>query len=196
MAWGEQWGRGRCINCGFLGKRDCVSSISVCYEATAADRLAGQLTEYRMEPTQHGGMTNRALLRTYPWCFLGKAHILDELNSIGAKDHQTDKVQQIIQKDRQCGSWYPWTEFRTPKEHFEEFKMLELEQRREEFEKHMEENRKEFEFKLQKRNEQERKRTDKVMIGLAIAATILALAEVFAALAALTPDSMLFQWFG
>jgi hypothetical protein len=137
-----------------------------------------------MEPTQHGIMTNRALLRTYPWCFRGKAHILDELNSIGANDQQTDKVKQIIQKDRKCEFWYPWTEFRTPKEHFEEFKMMQLEKER-----------RDFELRLQQMNEQQRKRTDKIMIGLAIAGALFAIAEIFAALAALTPDSILFQWF-
>jgi hypothetical protein len=59
----------------------------------------------------------------------------------------------------------------------------------------LEKERRDFERRLQQMNEQQRKRTDKIMIGLAIAGGLLAIAKIFAALAALTPDSILFQWF-
>jgi hypothetical protein len=59
----------------------------------------------------------------------------------------------------------------------------------------LEKERRDFELRLQQMNEQQRKRTDKIMIGLAIAGGLLAIAKIFAALAALTPDSILFQWF-
>ena len=144
----EQFGKGKCINCGFLGKRDCISSVSICYEATSVDRLEGQLTEYRMEPTQSGGMTNRALLRTLPWCFIGKAGFLVELEVEGARDIQPDKVRDIIRKDRKCEFWYPWTEGKPPKEHLEKLEMMQLEQNRREFEQRMEKERKEFDLKL------------------------------------------------
>jgi uncharacterized membrane protein len=73
--------------------------------------------------------------------------------------------------------------------------MLAMEERREKFEKQMEQDGKDFELRLEEINKLERKLTDMVMISLAVAGIIFALAEIFAALAALTPDSILFQWF-
>ena len=72
--------------------------------------------------------------------------------------------------------------------------MLELERRREEFEQKMENDRKAFEMKLDKINKQERKRTNTIMIFLAIAALIFAAMEVYAALASINSNSWLFDW--
>ncbi len=59
----------------------------------------------------------------------------------------------------------------------------------------LEQQRKEFELKLHELSEKQRKRTDKIMIGLTIAALIFAAAEVYAALASINPDHWLFGWF-
>ncbi len=72
--------------------------------------------------------------------------------------------------------------------------MLELEQRRQEFEQRLERERTEFESKLDERNREERKRTDKIMIGLTVAAIVFAAMEVYAAMATINPDSWLFKW--
>ena len=183
MAWEEQWGTGRCINCGFLGKRDKISSVSECYSATAVDRLTGILNEAKGDIVTPFGMgVQRAIISTYPWCFIGKADFLTELETTGAKVHQADKVQEILKRDRGCESWYKWTEFVSPKEHFEEFKMLQLEQKRQEFEQRIEADRRKFELELQRLNEQSRKRTDNIMAWLTIAAVIFALCQLFVAI--------------
>lgn len=142
----EQWGKGSCINCGFLGKRDQRATYSMCYEASATERLGGWLTQ------QVGGIATR------PWCFVDKVRFYEELQAMGAQEHQVDKVQELLKKARACPSWYPWREFLSPKEHFE--------------------------VKLQERNERERKRTNWVMIGLTIALLIFSIVQVFAILRA------------
>ncbi len=67
--------------------------------------------------------------------------------------------------------------------------MLELEQRREDFEQRMEKERKEFELKLDEANRQERKRTDRIMFWLTIALIVFAVAQVVAAILGITTDS-------
>ena len=58
----------------------------------------------------------------------------------------------------------------------------------------LENERREFELKLEEINRQERKRTNRIMIWLTIAAIIFAAMQVYAALAAINPNSWLFNW--
>ena len=73
--------------------------------------------------------------------------------------------------------------------------MFELERRREEFEHRMEKDRKDFELRLDEINRGERKRTDRVMKWIAIAAIIFAIAEVLAAILGVTSDSWILRLF-
>ena len=86
-----------------------------------------------------------------------------------------------LKKDRNCKSWYKWKEFRPPKELYEEFKMMQLEQDRKDFELKIENDRRKFECDMQEMNERSKRRTDNIMIGLAVAGVIFALAQVFVA---------------
>ena len=58
----------------------------------------------------------------------------------------------------------------------------------------LEDERKEFELKLEELNRQERKRTNYTMIGLAVAAVIFVALQVYAALASINPEHWLFNW--
>lgn len=138
----ELYGTRRCVNCGFLGKRS-PQFDEVCFHASGKDRISGIFNRHH---TLAGGETN--LTDTIPWCFVGKGDFLKELGDIKATVIQADKVREIIEKDRKCPSWYPWREFASPKEHFEESMMLAMEDRREKFELQMEKDKKEFELKL------------------------------------------------
>ena len=187
--WNEElYGTGRCINCGFLGKRS-PQFDEVCFHASGKDRLSGIFSRHH---TLMGGETS--LTDTIPWCFVGKGDFLKELGGIQATVF-TDKVREVIERDRKCPSWYPWREFASPKEHFEESMVLAMEQRREEFEQKMENDRKAFELKLDEGNREERKRTNRVMKWLAFAAIIFALAEVAAGLMGITDDSWILSLF-
>jgi hypothetical protein len=174
---------GRCISCGFLGKFDRYSGI--CHEAIPLDRYRGDFG------CQGSGIS------TIPWCYRNKVEFKWDVNNLpnrAAFEKICDKLKEDIKQDRKCPAWYPWTEGCSPKEHFEEFKMLELEQRRQEFEQRMEKERKEFELILDNRNREERKRTDRVMIWLTIALIIFAAMQVYAALATINPNNWLFDW--
>ena len=73
--------------------------------------------------------------------------------------------------------------------------MLAMEERRKKFEQKMESDRKAFELKLDESNKEERKRTDRVMKWIAVAAIIFALAEVAAGLMGITDDSWVLSLF-
>jgi hypothetical protein len=167
----EKYGEGKCINCGFLGKRESRFTISLCYEASAVDRLSGNFTEY-------GG------LRTHVCCFLGKRMFFSDLEKLGLTDQTYSKIQEFITDDRKCEYWYQWTEFVSPKEHYEEYKMMKLEQ-----------DRNRFELRMQRWNDRRQKKTDCIVIWLTAGGIIFALAQVFVALASLTSDSIIFKWF-
>ena len=117
MEYFDKFGEGRCINCGFLGKKDRRPEASICYEASAVDRISGKFIE------------TSAGLTTVPWCFLSKVYFHIELNEISAQASDFDKVEELIKKERNCPYWYKYTEFVSPKEHYDEFKMMKLEQR-------------------------------------------------------------------
>ncbi len=185
----ETYGTGRCVNCGFLGKRS-PRFDEKCFHASEKDRISGRLNQHTTLEGNVGTFT------TIPWCYVGKADFQTELGGIAATAFQPDKMREIIEEDRKCPSWYPWREFATPKEHFEESMMLAMEKRREEFEQHMEQERRDWEFKLEQLSKEERKRTNKTMKFLAIGAIIFAAAEVYATIASINPDHWLFRWLG
>ncbi len=83
----------------------------------------------------------------------------------------------------ECHKWFPYTPGLSPEKHLQEFRMQQLEQ-----------DRKKFELKLEEINRQERRRTNRIMIGLAIAAIIFAAMQVYAALASINPEHWLFNW--
>jgi len=167
--------KGRCISCGYLCKRIDLLTDTV-YEASVEDRSYGNLLSHPESPR-----------KTRIWCFVCKEPLYEEfkrLTELYAKTHDNAEISwEIITRDIGCSEWYAYQPFRSPKEHFEEFKMLDLERRREE-----------FELKLEEINRQERKRTNRVMILLAIAAVVFAAMQVYAALASINPEHWLFNW--
>ena len=177
----EVFGTRRCVNCGYLGKRDNISSVSICYEATAIDRQTGMLTKTMGMPTGAPAIGGRHDIPTRPWCYVGKAHFQEELEAMGAKEHEADKVREVIEKDRNCISWYPWREFSTPKEHFEESMMLAMEERREKFDLKL------FELsqKIQNDSKEIVKKSDRFNRRITIFIIILAVLEVVGTLLAL-----------
>ena len=183
----EEYGHDKCINCGYLGKKDTLGLGQECYIANAEERTTGTLS--------HHTIITRMRLDTVPWCFVGKADLNDEVEQLDSQIDRTTRTLSIITKDRHCPSWYVWREFSSPKEQWEESMMLAMEKRREDFEQRVEKERKEFELKLDEANRQERKRTNIIIICLAVAAIIFAALQFYAALASINPDHWLFRWF-
>jgi hypothetical protein len=173
---------GRCVNCGFLGKRrTVVDAESIVYAATTFDRQNGTFN-------RESGWPDSRDMPTQPACFANVANLqkefVDALAITGlqgnAIEHECSLV--LIEKPRECKSWYPWTEYRSPKEHFEEYKTQQLEQ-----------SRRDFETRLFESNQKLTKDYNMVMLRLTVAAIIFAIAQIVAALLALTPDSWIFN---
>ena len=166
---------GRCISCGYLCKRIDLLTATV-FEASAEDRSYFNLVSHPESPRS-----------TRIWCFVYKETLYEEFEKLTELYGRTrDNAQisgEIITRDINCPKWISYKPFMSPKEHLEEFKMLELEQRRED-----------FELKLEEINRQERKRTNGIMIGLTIALIIFAAMQVYAALASINPEHWLFNW--
>lgn len=117
---------GRYVNCGFLCKRRTViDAESIVYEATDYDREKG--TFYR-----HSGWPNQRDMPTQPACFRNAANLQKELIDANAaagqwgRDAENEHTLAIIEKPRECESWYLWTKYSSPKEHLEEMKIEQL----------------------------------------------------------------------
>lgn len=86
----------------------------------------------------------------------------DRVDSTTPERNKAAKV--VFNKLRpDCHKWFPYTPGLSPGEHLQEFRMQQLEQ-----------DRRKFELNLEELNRQERKRTNCIMIWLAIAAMIFA----------------------
>lgn len=123
-------GKGACFNCGFLSLRDTANShLSEYLELTQETRENGNLfrrnTGYR------------------PWCFRNVAILreteveADKLPLETQFEPETRSLRAlqkaataVIKRDRRCKLWFPYTPGIGPREHFEEFKTLELEEDR------------------------------------------------------------------
>ncbi len=176
---------GRCINCGFLGKRRMDRAVAGCYEALPVDRETG-----KFQPIQGHGL--------YPCCFRNKTEYTWDVSQ---GQHPVDCLVQMSE-DRKCQYWYPYTEHRTPEQHFEEFQMLQLEDNRRQFEQQMEKDRREFDLKLfemsqkiQSDSKEIVTKSDRFNRRITIFIIILAILEVAGTLLALFfPDG--FWWLG
>ena len=146
--------------------------------ATTPDRHTGRFSEHYAALG-----AQRFAINTTPWCFLNSLGFIEDRKELGTNIGDDAKVLEIIKKQRNCSSWYQWKEFIGPEEHYKEFKMQQLEQ-----------DRRKFELKLEEINRQERKRTNRIMVWLAIAAVIFAAMEVYVALALINPEHWLFNW--
>lgn len=176
--------QGKCDSCGFLSKR-LYSDIAQpeCREASLYDR------DFGMPPYLQNTTT-----KIIPWCFVGEVGLHSEVEDLCATsgNPQNACLVAVIISDRHCPMWFPWTEFLSPKEHFEKYQMTQLEQRQKEFQQTIEQERKDFDLKLfemdqriQSDNNETAKRADKfnrrmtwffiILAILSAAGTILAL---------------------
>lgn len=168
--WEEQeYGQGKCINCGYLGKSDNTLGQE-CHTAKADERTIGNLA--------HHIVPGIVSLDTVPRCFITKANLKNEVEQLGSQSKGVSPTLVIIEKDRNCPSWYPWTEYFSPKEHFEEFKMQQLEDNRRAFEERLDNSNKEFLAGLEHERREWEKDAGKWPKRLIWAAILLAVAEV------------------
>ena len=185
--------RGRCVSCGFLAKRvmPTGSSTPMFYEF---DEVGRQLGKGFIEEPWHSPETK---IVTVPACIRGAANLLGECGAEHASGADLDdSTKRVINRDRNCPKWYPYTPGLDPVRHLEEFRRLEIEQRREEFEERMENERQAFEERLAQRAEESEGRRHTLVLWIAAAAVILALAEVGAAILGAGPGSLIGKLIG
>lgn len=141
----ESEDKGRCVNCGFLGKR-----------VTPGQRA---ITPSYYEIDQHGRNTGRVWAQlqdlltgevaTEPICFKQVVSITEEINTaLGSATDGFEATWKTFLTDRHCSSWYPYTPGFGPKEHADKLQMEQLEERRMNFELAIEKQRQDFEMKL------------------------------------------------
>ncbi|MFC2025409.1 hypothetical protein ACFLTG_03255 [Chloroflexota bacterium] len=152
--------KGRCISCGYLCKRVDLLTATV-FEASAEDRSYFNFVSHPESPRS-----------TRIWCFVCKEPLYKEferLTELYGKTRDNAEISwEIITRDINCTKWVPYQAFRSPKEHFEDFK--------------------------EELNRKERKRTNFIMIGLTIALIVFAVLQLYAVLASINPESWLFEW--
>lgn len=103
------------------------------------------------------------------WCFVNEVPLNTEFRRLqeqygNSKDH-THISWEVVTKNINCPKWIMYQQFMSPKEHFNEFK-----------------------------ERKERRRTNRRMTWLMIAAIIVAAITAFAAWASIYPDHWLFNW--
>jgi hypothetical protein len=186
--------RGICITCGFLCKRDVLNDhTSRYYEMTEEDRLLG-----RFFPLSEV---------LYPWCFQHVPIHREIQDSSGVpgrasteerikwKTELTTAADEVLNRDRECEWWMPYMPGVSPAEHFSEYRQRQLDNERRDWELRQEQDRREWERAQSEESAKRQAATERVGLILAAAAVLLALAQVFAAMLALTPDSLGTIWF-
>jgi hypothetical protein len=175
---------GRCQTCGFLSKHAVPGFKSLptptFYEIEMVERYFGLV--FKHVPDLSVGE-----VPTEPACFVSAIpRFYDAMSPyLERGDPLEDAAKHAFLEDRHCKEWFPYTQGRSPKEHLEELKMLQLEQRRQEFEERMEKDRRDFESKLDELNREERRRTDNVMKWLAFAGIVFSVVQAMVALFAI-----------
>lgn len=195
---------GRCIGCGFLAKHATPGSGDTThFEAELDERVKGNLFRHMVRRTDGHFVT-------VPLCFRNVHPIGVEIRDL-ARDQSglspPEAAIQVIMKDRGCTKWYQYQPGRIPKEHLDELKLLEMEQRREDFERRLEEDRQAaaqeieedrrgFEETLSRQAEEAEDRRHNLVRWITVAAVFLAFAQVLAAILGAGPASLIGRWLG
>jgi hypothetical protein len=85
-----------------------------------------------------------------------------------------------ITNNLHCDRWFPYFGARTPMQHLEDYRMMQLEQRRREFEQKMEETRRDFELEMDGRQDARDTRVNRLVLALAGVGVLLTIVQVVA----------------
>jgi hypothetical protein len=163
-----EFGVGSCINCGFLSWSRGLAIREA--QEVPMDRRVGQW---------------RVVGNVY--CFLRVFDLPAEIEQLNEED--LERLHKVVKKSRGCRSWYPWAQGFGPSWHYQERQASLLEDRRREFERGLEAERREFDESLNTINQtflagldQQRRKWEKQSSKwpnrLVVAAVVLACAEV------------------
>ncbi len=128
----SQWGRGRCVNCGFLAKMavdtEHVEQFWDVERATLSNRVRGDLFS-----------SKAGALRSWPECYMHAANLAKEADAAIPSDEvlkvgglsggvgtyqryaaAESAIQGVIQRDRHCPRWIRWSMHQSPKWHLDQ----------------------------------------------------------------------------
>lgn len=204
MATDESDQRGKCVNCGFLVMH---------HDPFKAGPHFTELENVRRERgnffhIHHGPSDNRS---ADPICLRAVMSFQEEMDetawdcrhrpppSPGEESQSWKEALRVINKDRQCPKWSKYQQGLPPSVFLAVCMISELEEslekNRREWEQSMEKDRRTWESRLDEDNQNRSHRANKIMVWLVIAGLVFALAEIFAAVVAVTPDSLGGKWF-
>lgn len=174
---------GRCFGCGYLSKR--VVATAELFEFPLHERGKG------VPSPPHGR-------HTVAFCFVN-AHdlpfeVVEEIIKSSAMDAGA-AGQQVFFKDRRCSMWFPYQEGLPPQEHYKAHHQQTIDIMKQELEDQREQDRKQFELALHQISESQEAQTRKVTFRLMLAAVVLAVAQVIAAILALSGQSWIVKLF-
>ena len=116
------------------------------YEVENSERASGNLSD--------DGYAPRAHMHFECYRDVIKDLYEEEIGPMMTQGHEGDDATRLVfNKDRQCDKWHPYTRGFSPEKHLEEWRMLDLELKRQQFEHDMENDRKGFELSLSKMNQ-------------------------------------------
>jgi hypothetical protein len=173
--------KGRCVNCGFLGKRVKPGERAITpsyYEIDQHGRETGRVW------SQHQDLLT-AEVSTAPFCFKHVVSIREEIETAVTNGKAADRyaaAQQSFLTDRQCHLWYPYIPGFGPKEHSDRLQMEQLEERRMNFELAIEKQRQDFEMKLFEMSQNIQRTNQKIATRFTLAMILLTLVQIFVAL--------------
>lgn len=88
----EEYGKGRCINCGFLGKKDIDGYGQEYYIASSINREEGNLS--------HHIILSKLQLDTIAWCYMDKADFIPEISQMDEGKPQQERIFKAITDNR------------------------------------------------------------------------------------------------
>jgi len=123
----------KCITCGFLCKYVPGDDVPMpkFFEMEKEEREKS----LAFRPT----ITYRGDVASVPACFRGVDDVQSNFASITSRS-PSDKFYEIINRNRQCKKWKQYDPGFSPIDHLQEWRMNELELKRQEFEKNMAQN--------------------------------------------------------
>lgn len=143
---------GRCINCGFLAKHPSGRNAGLVptpsyYEIEHHERDVGEVW------TNFGFYRADGRIETTAACFRSAANLPEEIatgwSTPGGQDIGKNGVAiEVFERERECESWYRYQAGLSPKEHYDQLMMEQLERSRRDFEERLERDRKQFDLKL------------------------------------------------
>lgn len=171
----------QCSTCGFLGLADTFDQrLPPLPPFNSWQRVSGEIPP-----------------NNWPRCFLGKADLPFEMVVIQSpplteETRRKDAVLAvIIRPNRDCGSWVRWNEYLTPHDHYEEYKMFQLEKDRREWQERLETDRKEWQERLdaqkhdtERARDEANKRSERFDRRITLILGIFVVMEVFGSLGA------------